>query len=182
VGPLHAVVAHSLGAAAALIAIPTGLVTRRAALVAPMLAPVGRLGEITASLRVPAAVAARMRARSESRIQWRWDDLRPLLTRDPGAPTLVVHDRHDPEAPVAQGRAIAGAWADASLVETAGLGHNRLLRSPEVVANVVDVVTRGVETCRCGAPVRAGGRCEGCGLEQDLFDRAGRRSHHTPPA
>ena len=56
-------------------------------------------------------------------------------------PTLVVHDRDDVFTPVTDGAAIAAAWSSARLRVTSGLGHRRLLRDPDVVAEVVDFVT-----------------------------------------
>jgi pimeloyl-ACP methyl ester carboxylesterase len=176
VRPLHAVVAHSLGAAATVIALKGGLATRRVAFVAPMMDPVGRLGEIASLLGIQRAVAARMRARSERRIGVDWDDLRwPALAADIGVPALVVHDRNDAEVPVSHGRSIAAHWSEARFVETAGLGHNRVLRSAAVIDEVVAFVTRGVERCPCGAPKGPQEVCEGCGLQQELFDRESRR-------
>jgi pimeloyl-ACP methyl ester carboxylesterase len=47
---------------------------------------------------------------------------------------LVIHDHDDGVAPIADGRAIAGAWG-ARLLETRGLGHS--LQGPKVVEAVV---------------------------------------------
>jgi pimeloyl-ACP methyl ester carboxylesterase len=55
-------------------------------------------------------------------------------------PTLIVHDVDDRSMPVADGSAIAAAWVRSRLRTTAGLGHRRLLRDPDVVAEVVDFV------------------------------------------
>jgi pimeloyl-ACP methyl ester carboxylesterase len=71
---------------------------------------------------------------------------RPLtdfdLTRtSAAAPTLVVHDRHDKEVPYAESVRIAEAWPAATLVTTEGLGHQRILRDPGVVARVAEFVT-----------------------------------------
>ena len=56
-------------------------------------------------------------------------------------PTLIVHDRDDPSIPVTDGAAIAAAWPASRLRVTSGLGHRRLLRDPDVVAEVVDFVS-----------------------------------------
>mgnify|MGYP003786172511 CR=1 FL=1 len=55
-------------------------------------------------------------------------------------PTLIVHDVNDMSIPVGDGPAIAAAWVGARLRTTAGLGHRRILRDPDVVAEVVDFV------------------------------------------
>jgi pimeloyl-ACP methyl ester carboxylesterase len=56
-------------------------------------------------------------------------------------PTLIVHDRDDASTPVADGAAIAAAWTGSRLSVTSGLGHRRLLRDPDVVAEVVEFVS-----------------------------------------
>ncbi len=56
-----------------------------------------------------------------------------LVERPPGVPTLILHDRDDTRVPIADGRALAAAWPGARFVETRGLGHHRILRSPAVL-------------------------------------------------
>jgi pimeloyl-ACP methyl ester carboxylesterase len=56
-------------------------------------------------------------------------------------PTLVIHDQDDASTPASDGAAIAAAWTGSRLHHTSGLGHRRLLSSPEVVALVTDFVT-----------------------------------------
>ncbi len=60
---------------------------------------------------------------------WRWGNGPATL--------LVIHDRDDPDVPVRDGIEIAAAWPGGRLVETTGLGHNRLLRDPDVIARAV---------------------------------------------
>jgi pimeloyl-ACP methyl ester carboxylesterase len=59
----------------------------------------------------------------------------------PVPPTLIIHDQDDTSAPASDAAAIATAWTRSRLQLTAGLGHRRLLSSPEVVADVVAVVS-----------------------------------------
>ena len=56
---------------------------------------------------------------------------------------LVVHDTQDKEAHHADGERLARSWPGARLVTTTGLGHRRILRDPDVVAEVVAHVTAG---------------------------------------
>jgi TAP-like protein len=64
-------------------------------------------------------------------------DLLTMAARHPSLPQLlVVHDRHDPEAPLSGGVRITNAWHDARLLVTEGRGHRRVLWSPEVVERV----------------------------------------------
>ena len=57
-------------------------------------------------------------------------------------PTLVLHDSDDRTAPLATGRALAGALRAARLQVTQGLGHRRILDAPSVIASVVQHLQR----------------------------------------
>ncbi len=70
-------------------------------------------------------------------------DIAPLGV-DGGMPeTLVVHDCRDREIAHAEGEAIATAWPNARLLSTEGLGHQRILTDPAVVAAAVAHVVGG---------------------------------------
>jgi hypothetical protein len=93
---------------------------------------------------------------------------------------LVVHDRDDPEVPLAAGSAVAEAWR-ARLDVTSGLGHRRILRDEAVVSAVVEFVTGKLARCGCGRladPCGTDGepRCAGCALAEDLWARGRRRA------
>lgn len=53
-------------------------------------------------------------------------------------PILVIHNNPDREVPYEDGQAIAEYVPNAQLLTTKGLGHHRIIRSPEVVENIVD--------------------------------------------
>ncbi|HEY0339747.1 MAG TPA: alpha/beta hydrolase [Steroidobacteraceae bacterium] len=50
-----------------------------------------------------------------------------------GQPCLIVHDLDDREVPWGEGELYARLWADARLLTTQGLGHNRVLDAPDVI-------------------------------------------------
>ena len=60
------------------------------------------------------------------------------------AAILVIHDSGDREVPRASGLALARAWPGARFSGTHGLGHDRILRNPEVVADAADFIARRV--------------------------------------
>ena len=68
-------------------------------------------------------------------------DIAPLGVDGAMPDTLVVHDRRDRQVAHAEGEAIATAWPNARLVSTDGLGHERILADPTVVAAAVAHVT-----------------------------------------
>lgn len=171
-GPLHAVVAHSLGAAAVTLALRDGLAARRIVFLGPAAVPPSWVRPFARGLGLSDAVIDRLRARSERRLGLLWAELDVTrLARGLEQPLLVIHDADDAEVPVGDGRAIADAWRGARLVETAGLGHVRMLRDPAVVAQAAAFAAQDAPAaCDCGSQAAAAD-CEGCGLSRELFER-----------
>jgi pimeloyl-ACP methyl ester carboxylesterase len=133
VGPIHAVVAHSFGAAAAVAAIARGLRVDRAVLLAP-----------AADLPGYAQTFARAAGLSEDsteallqRIDRRVDGITgydPVALAAGRTPRLlVIHDPADREVPFSAGRAIASAWPGARLEAVRNAGHTRMLSDPRVL-------------------------------------------------
>jgi pimeloyl-ACP methyl ester carboxylesterase len=169
-GPLHGVIAHSMGASATALAMAQGLPVSRAVFLAPAANPAAFVGPFAAALGLTAATRRRMRERSERRLAFRWDDLDvPTLARTLAAPLLVIHDREDPVVPWGDGAAIAAAWPGAELVTTAGLGHRDVVRAPDVIARTLAFLT-GRAPCLDGGVIG-----EADLLERDLFHRDERR-------
>lgn len=150
-GPVTAVVAHSLGAAATALALRGGtwtdgrpsLKTDRLVFVAPPTNPGPHLAMLARFLGYGPRVTARLEGELTRRtgVTFAETDV-PGIARDVAAPpVLVVHDRDDREVPVEQGIAIAHAWPESTLVTTTGLGHRRILRDPVVLDAIVASVT-----------------------------------------
>ncbi len=139
-GPPEVIVAHSLGAAATVLALAKGLEARRALLVAPPAALEPFADLFAHWLGLDRRVRVRLQQRIEAAIGVEWSTVAPTrLARDLGAiPSLVVHDALDREVPVAHGRQLAAAWPGARLLETQGLGHNRILSAPQATGPGID--------------------------------------------
>jgi pimeloyl-ACP methyl ester carboxylesterase len=137
-GAIHGVVGHSLGGAAACLALRGGLGARRLVLVAPP-ADVGEFSQNFGDyLRIPARARIAMRRNLETRLSMRWEDLHiPTIARAIDLPALVVHDREDTEVGFAHGEEIARAFPRGRLLATTGLGHRAILRDPGVVRETV---------------------------------------------
>lgn len=143
-GPLHAVIAHSVGGAASLFATRFGLLTDRLALVAPPVSPERFAAGFGKLFDLDDEVQRGLVARLERRYGLRMEDLD--VRRDAArftAPLLVVHDAGDRVVPFDDGRSIAAAARNSRLVTTQGLGHHRVLRAPEVLATIVPFVADG---------------------------------------
>ena len=135
VGPVHAFVGHSAGAAAGALAMHRGVPVGKAV----FLAPVASLSDVVTrfawQLQIAPWIADAMRSRFESRLGVPMSALEvPPLVRGARAPLLVFHDPEDREVPWHDGAAIAQAWPGARLIDAPRVGHNRILRDPGVIA------------------------------------------------
>jgi pimeloyl-ACP methyl ester carboxylesterase len=137
-GPMHGVVAHSLGASVTTLAMEGGLAVGRAVFVAPSADPVGYTLLWARQLGLRPDVIDQLRTNSQQRIGFSWSDLDILaLARRRTTPLLVIHDDTDDVIPWADGNAIAGAWPGSWLVTTHGPGHSEIVREPGIVAQGV---------------------------------------------
>jgi pimeloyl-ACP methyl ester carboxylesterase len=170
VGPVHGVVAHSMGAAATMLAVHDGAPIPRAVFAAPPSSALDFFRRFSAAVRLPEPVAQRARAAIERQARRPLADLEVEALRPPAATPLVVfHDEDDREVPIACGEAVVAAWPGAELVRTKGLGHRRILRDARVVTEAVRFLSRGMPVpCRCAQ----------CELERELYDPALRRARH----
>jgi hypothetical protein len=181
VGPVHAVVAHSVGAAVTALALRNGLGAERVVFLAPAGDPEGFTRTFAARLGLGPASLKAMRARAERRIgvPFASIDVR-ALARGQRAPLLVVHDRDDDQIGWSDGLAVAEAWAGAELLATHGLGHHRVLKDGDVVARASAFVAGGPAAPRgCGhagggTGDAVAGLCPACALDRHLFDRGAR--------
>ncbi len=142
---IHAVVGHSVGGAAALVATRFGLEADRFALVAPPVSPERFARQFARVLDVPPEIWTRTMARLEQRYGMRLEDLdvRKYASKV-HAPLLVIHDDDDRIVPPADGASIATAAPHGRFVTTHGLGHQRVLRASEVVDAVTLFAAGGV--------------------------------------
>lgn len=142
VGPVHTVVAHSMGGAAAAHAIREGLPVRGVVMLGSPADMHSACATLAWQLGIAPHVLARMERRSERWLGASWPTFNvPNVGRTrPVPPALVIHDRDDKEVRWEDGAAIAGAWPAARLVTTDGLGHRRILRDATVIGHIADFV------------------------------------------
>jgi pimeloyl-ACP methyl ester carboxylesterase len=141
-GQPHAIVAHSAGAVATATALCDGVRAERVVLLAPMASAQSYLRQFAAILGLGDRTVTRLMARVERRVgaPLRHFDIPELARAVTMPPALVIHDRTDRSTSVTDGAAVAAAWPEARLKVTTGLGHNRILRSPEVIAEAIDFI------------------------------------------
>jgi pimeloyl-ACP methyl ester carboxylesterase len=132
VGELYGVIAHSLGASAAVLAESRGLALERLVLMAPMPSFDFAISQFGDALGLTAPLRERVAALVEARVglQRGEADLGAMLS--PSARTLLIHDAKDRLIDVEQSRTLSARWAGVEYLETNGLGHRRVLKAPEV--------------------------------------------------
>jgi pimeloyl-ACP methyl ester carboxylesterase len=141
-GAPDAVVGHSLGAAAAVLALRDGLGASYAALLAPVAEPwlfVRRLAEL---LAFSEARYSGLVDRIGERAGIALDSVDgAVAARTLRSRALIIHDPADRQVPFAHGAALASAWRGATLHALEGVGHRRPLVDDRALRLVAEHVT-----------------------------------------
>ena len=141
VGSAYGVIAHSMGGAAASLALARGLDVERAAFVGPPSDAMRWFRTFERAIRLDPKVSRETLRVIERRAGVSVEALRAeVLGPAVRVPLLVVHDRDDREVPLAEGEEVARSTPGAQLRVTSGLGHRRILADAQVIRDVVDFV------------------------------------------
>lgn len=150
-GQPMAVVAHSGGAMAAMLAMHDGrLAPERAVFVAPSVNVADMVSGLSRAVGLGPRSALVMERRAVRRIGRPVTDFdtaalaRDLAARGVLPPALLVHDRGDDETPASGSEALHAAWPRSRLLLTDGLDHRRILWSRAVVDVAVAFLTEPV--------------------------------------
>src|SRR5882672_6273248 len=139
--PVHAVIAHSLGAAAVGFALSRGLPIKTAVLISPPSDVAGYSRRFARWHWIPEPVRRSMQTAIEERYGVSWEELEvERVAARITARALVIHDRDDPVVPWRHGQRVARAWPGARLHLTKGLGHGRILRDENVARTAADFI------------------------------------------
>jgi pimeloyl-ACP methyl ester carboxylesterase len=143
-GGVRAVIAHSLGAMAAALALARGWPLERVVLISPPSDLVGYSRHFARFHWIPEAVRDAMQAAVEERYGVRWAELElARLAPKLNTPALVIHDRDDRVVPWSQGAGFALSWRGARFMTTHGLGHTRILRDDTVTQAAATFIREG---------------------------------------
>jgi pimeloyl-ACP methyl ester carboxylesterase len=143
-GGVSSVIGHSMGGHSTMVALKNGLEVDRVVL----LSPSSRLGQALTRfeelLSLPPRATAGLKATIERRFGKNlWADTEgSALVKGLDVPALIVHDREDPQVPLADSELLVGSWPTARLLTTESLGHGRTLRDEHVIAEVVTFITK----------------------------------------
>ncbi len=140
---IEGIIAHSFGAASTTLALCNGMQT----------AKVVYLGAVGCLSNAATTFAKRVKLSSETTAAFRYlceerfgQDIWQRFTIDQMAQNLAIpitlfHDRRDREVPFSESLAISQIWSGANLIETAGLGHRRIMRDESVIRQTVEFMT-----------------------------------------
>jgi pimeloyl-ACP methyl ester carboxylesterase len=141
IGDVHAVVGHSMGSAAALLAFAHGLQVRRSVHLAgpssltPMVKGLARAHDLGPA--DAAAFAGWVEGFIGTRMAYVDLDRLQHGLRHPG---LILHDPADRTVPIAASEALHAAWPGSTFERLSDLGHRRLLQDAGVIARCVEFV------------------------------------------
>jgi pimeloyl-ACP methyl ester carboxylesterase len=158
-GAIHGVVGHSLGAAAAMLAMRNGLAVNRAVLVAPPAGADRYMDRMARMLRLPDH--ARMSAvRSLEKLVGGDLSLTRAtnVARELSVPALIVHDEDDQDVRWEEGLAVAEAWSRSRLLTTRGMGHRRLLGNGDVLSEMLSFIQASRDVTDVSRASGTGGR------------------------
>lgn len=144
VGPVHGLIAHSMGCAGAALALARGLEISRACFIAPPARARGYYEQFLGFLGLPGAWVPEFSRRFAVRLGFTWNQLEvPALAPELKVRLRIFHDDQDREVEITEGEAIAEAWPGAELRRSSGLGHRRILKDPGVQRSAVAFLTEG---------------------------------------
>ncbi|AQW32609.1 alpha/beta hydrolase (plasmid) [Ralstonia syzygii subsp. celebesensis] len=142
-GPLHAIIGHSFGAGNTIYSRRVhGFPVARMALLGCFSDGEWIIDRFAELLHIPAAAARHMKSIHEARHHGkvRWSDFKlARMLGDESIPVLLVHDRKNMEIPYFHAEAFQRESAGRiPLLTTEGLGHRKIVRNPDVIAQVCD--------------------------------------------
>jgi pimeloyl-ACP methyl ester carboxylesterase len=159
-GPVHAVIGHSMGGAMSLYSVAQSGGAGRVTLISAPSSLKRELLRFAAAIGLSERGTAAFIASVENHVG------RPAADFDVrhiagkvDLPLLLIHDQNDRQVPVLEAARTAHALKGAELMVTRGLGHNRLLADPAVVAAIVDFVARETPTQETPTQEMMGNAC-----------------------
>ncbi len=139
----HGIIAHSMGASAATLAIAEGLSIQRAALISPPASLLHFTKEYAEALGFSAPMRDRLIASMNRTFSVNMADFDiESMNVKGGDRVLVIHDTNDREVPIEHGQRVAKAIRAGRFHRTEKLGHRRILHDGEIVQEAAGWVSR----------------------------------------
>ena len=142
-GTIHALMAHSFGSIASLLAIEKGLQVEKMVIFSPLNGIKGPIDYLTRNSGMPEWFAHRVQDVFEKRFQRDLNSVEALslVPNLDLPPSLICHDADDPILPFQNAQDLSRVWKNSQLFITRGLGHQGCLDDNQVIRKVVSFVS-----------------------------------------
>lgn len=140
-GIYEAIIGHSLGAMATLLALSKGTKTQKAVAIGSGDLIDDIFGDFAQKVRVSEEVKALMIAWTEKKYEMKISDFDvSKRVQDIELPVLLIHDKNDAEVHFEKSVNIHKHCVNSTLMLTENLGHNKILGDEQVVGKILDFV------------------------------------------
>lgn len=140
-GPFEAAVGHSLGGMTLLNSVKNGLALNHLAIIGSGDIVTDILKDFVAKLELKPLISTQLRLYFEKKYGVEMDNYSGYKSAiDIPIPVLVIHDKNDPEVPVAAGINIHKHLKNGQLFLTEGLGHRKILGNHLVIEKVISFI------------------------------------------
>ena len=137
-GPFEAIVGHSFGTSAVMLALLDGMKTSRTVLVSPYCSGDGNLKRFCEVLHVSKRIQSLMYQELQKKFATHWEgwDHRNVLAKV-DMPILIIHDNEDKVVPIEESERLVSGWPKIDRRVTQGLGHYKIMKDSSVISDVL---------------------------------------------
>jgi pimeloyl-ACP methyl ester carboxylesterase len=145
----HAIIAHSMGAIAAAVAVHDGVRAQRLVTCAAAASLDYYIKRFTRQIRASNRTIGRIVFNMNNRFKRNINELSLIhLAPKLGVPALIVHDEHDDQVDHREAIALSKCWPGSRVLLTKHLGHTSLLHDAKTIRKVVDFIAARRETSK----------------------------------
>ena len=142
-GPFEAVIGHSLGGMSVMNAIKQGLTTDKAVIIGSGDIVQDITDDFVAKLGLKPIISKLLCHRFEQKYGGKMNDYSAYKAAETTLiPTLVIHDKNDPEVPVKAGINIRQHLKNGELMLTEKLGHRKILADHQVIEKIINFIKK----------------------------------------
>jgi pimeloyl-ACP methyl ester carboxylesterase len=142
-GPFEAVIGHSLGGMSVMNAVNQGLMTDKAVIIGSGDIVQDIIDDFIAKLGLKPIISKLLCDRFEQKYGGKMNDYSAYKAAETTLiPTLVIHDKNDPEVPVKAGINIHNHLKNGELMLTEKLGHRKILADQQVIEKIINFIKK----------------------------------------
>ncbi|NIW43268.1 MAG: hypothetical protein GWN14_00300, partial [candidate division Zixibacteria bacterium] len=137
-GGFAAIIGHSLGGMAALLAVKRGVTAKKVVTINTPVSIDFIFDSFAAQLGASSKSIAYISRFLENMTQMPIDEFTAdKLVSNMQVPGMIIHDRDDKEIPVDQAYSLHQGWDKSTLTLTRQLGHRRILHDQDTISNII---------------------------------------------